>query len=254
MRRTRRQHPGRRRHRRAERRPRSFRSRSVGGGHAELGDYAECGQQLPRAICAASLQLSGHDRPARLQHPQRPRTGPQLRNQRPALRDRVRSFPTPSRGLRAPLAKFGFDGNYLSSLENFPGFMPVRSLVPGGAIGSLLPREFCRVLSTPITAPTATIPGTLLTPRPPRAPCPGDNGIVFMYAGIRFRHRQRLLRLHALAAPRRSRRPIRSVERRSPNRLGQCLSAASSFNTFSQHDRPRLLGLSPRISGGSPPS
>src|SRR5208337_2595721 len=29
------------------------------------------------------------------------------------------------------VAKFGFDGNYLWSLENFPGFMPTRMLIPG---------------------------------------------------------------------------------------------------------------------------
>ena len=29
------------------------------------------------------------------------------------------------------LAKFGVDGNWLTSLENFPGFMPVRLLIPG---------------------------------------------------------------------------------------------------------------------------
>ena len=35
------------------------------------------------------------------------------------------------------LIRFGVDGNYLSSLENFPGFMPVRMLVPtgGGPLG-----------------------------------------------------------------------------------------------------------------------
>jgi hypothetical protein len=30
------------------------------------------------------------------------------------------------------IAKFGFDGNYLWSLENFPGFTPTRLLVPTG--------------------------------------------------------------------------------------------------------------------------
>ena len=40
------------------------------------------------------------------------------------------------------VAKFGFDGNYIWSLINFPGFMPVRTARPG----SFLPGEFCGVL------------------------------------------------------------------------------------------------------------
>jgi hypothetical protein len=72
------------------------------------------------------------------------------------------------------IAKFGFDGNYLSSLENFPGFMPVRSLVPGiGCLSNFA--EFYNNGALPTTP--------ALDASSAQCAVPQDNGIVFMYAG-----------------------------------------------------------------------
>ena len=75
------------------------------------------------------------------------------------------------------VAKFGFDGNYLSSLENFPGFMPVRSLVPG--ISCLA--NFAQYYNTNFGSNAAT--SAALNTAASQCAVPGDNGIVFMYAG-----------------------------------------------------------------------
>ncbi len=75
--------------------------------------------------------------------------------------------------------KFGFDGNYLWSLENFPGFMPVRTLVPGVSCLS----NFAEFYNGPFTGndiPTSTA----LDDSAAGCPVPQDDGIVFTYAGI----------------------------------------------------------------------
>ena len=56
------------------------------------------------------------------------------------------------------VAKFGADGNWLSSLENFPGFTPVRTLVPG--ITCLA--NFAEYYNTNFSA-TPAIPSAALT-------------------------------------------------------------------------------------------
>ncbi len=76
------------------------------------------------------------------------------------------------------LAKFGVDGNWLTSLENFPGFMPVRMLIPGISCFT----DFAQYFNTNYGAayPTA---GTGLGASAATCPVPQDNGVVFMYAG-----------------------------------------------------------------------
>lgn len=76
------------------------------------------------------------------------------------------------------IMKFGFDGNYLSSLENFPGFTPVRMLVPG--LNCLA--NFAEYFNNNYGAgyPTA---GTGLDPAAAHCAVPQDNGIVFTYLG-----------------------------------------------------------------------
>ncbi|MGO9589771.1 MAG: TonB-dependent receptor domain-containing protein [Candidatus Acidiferrales bacterium] len=84
------------------------------------------------------------------------------------------------------LIKFGADGNYLSSLENFPGFDPVRMLVPTG-VGPLGPAaclaNFAEYFNTSVGAdyPTA---GTNLDAASAACPVASDHGVVFMYAGV----------------------------------------------------------------------
>jgi Carboxypeptidase regulatory-like domain/TonB dependent receptor len=76
------------------------------------------------------------------------------------------------------LWKFGADGNWLTSLENFPGFTPVRMLIPGITCFS----DFAQYFNTNYGAsyPTA---GTGLGASAAQCPVPQDNGVVFMYAG-----------------------------------------------------------------------
>jgi len=76
------------------------------------------------------------------------------------------------------LAKFGADGNWLTSLENFPGFTPTRMLIPGVSCFT----NFAEYFNTQYGAayPTA---GTGLDQTAATCAVPQDNGVVFMYAG-----------------------------------------------------------------------
>jgi outer membrane receptor protein involved in Fe transport len=78
------------------------------------------------------------------------------------------------------VAKFGFDGNYLWSLENFPGFMPVRMLVPGISCLSNFAEFFNGPLVTDHNFPTTAA----LDSSSGACPVPGDDGVVFTYAGV----------------------------------------------------------------------
>jgi hypothetical protein len=77
------------------------------------------------------------------------------------------------------VAKFGADGNWLSSLENFPGFTPVRTLVPG--ITCLA--NFAEYYNTNFSAAPA-VPSAALTTAASQCAVPQDNGIVVTYAGV----------------------------------------------------------------------
>jgi hypothetical protein len=76
------------------------------------------------------------------------------------------------------VAKFGFDGNLLWSLENFPGFMPTRLLIPGVSCMT----NFATFYAATYT-PAVPIPGPVSNSA---AGCavPQDNGVVFTYAGV----------------------------------------------------------------------
>jgi len=76
------------------------------------------------------------------------------------------------------LAKFGADGNWLTSLENFPGFMPVRLLIPGISCFT----DFAEYFNTNFGGPYPT-GGTGLDGSAATCPVPQDNGVVFVYAG-----------------------------------------------------------------------
>ncbi len=77
------------------------------------------------------------------------------------------------------VAKFGFDGNILWSLENFPGFTPTRMLIPGVACVA----NFSEFFNTNFGAkyPTA---GTGLDAAAGECPVPADAGVVFGYSGV----------------------------------------------------------------------
>src|SRR5580658_4295795 len=78
------------------------------------------------------------------------------------------------------IAKFGADGNYVQSLINFPGFMPTRTLVPGVTCLA----NFASFYDTTYT-PLVPIPGSVSGPAQGCA-VPGDDGIVFTYAGVQM--------------------------------------------------------------------
>ena len=74
--------------------------------------------------------------------------------------------------------KFGFDGNFLKSEFNFPGFTPVRTLMPG--IPCLA--DFATFYNSQLRNPKA-VPADVAAAA---AGCavPGDNGVVLTYAGV----------------------------------------------------------------------
>ncbi len=78
------------------------------------------------------------------------------------------------------IMKFGVDGNYLSSLETYPGFTPVRMLVPGITCLANF-AEYFNGLPGSGAYPTA---GTGLDAAASGCAVPGDNGVVFTYLGV----------------------------------------------------------------------
>jgi len=76
------------------------------------------------------------------------------------------------------VVKFGADGNWLTSLENFPGFTPTRMLMPGISCFTNFAEYFNKNYGA--VYPTA---GTGLDPSAGTCAVPQDNGVVFMYAG-----------------------------------------------------------------------
>src|SRR5499427_8409352 len=73
---------------------------------------------------------------------------------------------------------FGGDANWLSSLENFPGFTPVRMLIPGVTCFA----NFAEYFNNNFGANYPTT-GTGLDQLASFCPVPQDNGVVFTYAG-----------------------------------------------------------------------
>jgi hypothetical protein len=81
------------------------------------------------------------------------------------------------------IAKFGFDGNYLWSLENFPGFTPTRLLVPtGGANAAACLAVFSDFYNGSVGSHVA-VPGDVAGAEA-TCPVPQDDGVVFDYAGV----------------------------------------------------------------------
>src|SRR5215471_6658269 len=78
------------------------------------------------------------------------------------------------------IMQFGADGNWLTSLENFPGFTPTRLLIPGVTCFTNF-AEFFNGLPGSGNYSTA---GTGLDASAANCAVPGDNGVVFMYAGV----------------------------------------------------------------------
>jgi len=77
------------------------------------------------------------------------------------------------------IMKFGFDGNYVSSMETYPGFTPTRMLIPGLTCLSNF-AEYFNGLPGSGAYPTA---GTGLDASAAGCAVPQDNGVVFTYLG-----------------------------------------------------------------------
>jgi outer membrane receptor protein involved in Fe transport len=85
--------------------------------------------------------------------------------------------------------KFGFDGNVIKSLFNFPGFTPTRALLPTGAGPADCLAAFAEFYKYGANWQTTAAPGPLLTAS---ATCPvaavsgpdALNGVVAAYAGV----------------------------------------------------------------------
>lgn len=76
------------------------------------------------------------------------------------------------------IIRFGGDGNWLTSLENFPGFTPTRLLVPGVPCFA----NFAEYFNTSYGADYSTA-GTGLDALAANCAVPQDHGVVFVYAG-----------------------------------------------------------------------
>ena len=140
------------------------------------------------------------------------------------------------------LIRFGADGNYLSSLENFPGFDPVRMLVPtgGGPLGpAACLSNLAEYFNTNYGAdyPTA---GTNLDAASAACPVAGDHGVVFTYAGVPLPRDPNACSA-APCSPTVTLANPAQWRRISEFELGQCLSAVV-FQRLQPADRPRLLG------------
>jgi Carboxypeptidase regulatory-like domain len=81
------------------------------------------------------------------------------------------------------VAKFGFDGNYLWSLENFPGFDPVRMLVPTGGNAAACLAVFADFFNAGPFGQDVTLPADVAGAEG-SCPVPQDHGVVFTYAGV----------------------------------------------------------------------
>ncbi len=75
--------------------------------------------------------------------------------------------------------KFGFDGNYIKDLDNFPGFTPVRMLIPG--LGCMA--DFAKFYHATYT-PAAPLPVDVLAAATGCGLPPASNGVVVVYAGV----------------------------------------------------------------------
>jgi len=77
--------------------------------------------------------------------------------------------------------KFGFDGNFVWDSDTFPGFTPVRLLVPG--VDCLA--DFASFYNTNYSKTPQTLgPTDPVSSASQGCAVPGDNGIVFVYAGV----------------------------------------------------------------------
>ncbi len=79
--------------------------------------------------------------------------------------------------------KFGFDGDYLWSLENFPGFTPTRMLIPTGGLNAAACMSVFADFYNSTVGSDVPLPADVLNAEA-SCPVPQDEGVVFDYAGV----------------------------------------------------------------------
>ena len=80
--------------------------------------------------------------------------------------------------------KFGFDGNYLWDTDVFPGFTPVRLLIPAAGAGPIdCMADFTAFYNT-LTGGPALPADVAAAATPTNCPVSSDNGVVVVYAGV----------------------------------------------------------------------
>jgi hypothetical protein len=85
--------------------------------------------------------------------------------------------------------KFGFDGNHVLSLDNFPGFTPARLLIPAAGvtpIDCMANFAFFYAQTYGIPIPPGSDVDNAGNPAPGKTGCPvaSSNGVVVVYAGV----------------------------------------------------------------------
>jgi len=83
--------------------------------------------------------------------------------------------------------KFGFDGNYIKDLDNFPGFTPVRMLIPAAGVTPIdCMANFAAFYNGQLAVPGVLPPDVATAGNPATTGCPvkGANGVVVVYAGV----------------------------------------------------------------------
>src|SRR5262249_38366979 len=81
--------------------------------------------------------------------------------------------------------KFGFDGNYVLSLDNFPGFTPVRSLILTAGAGPIdWMANFASFYTTQYGGGGGLAMDVMDAANPANCPVSGSNGVVVVYSGV----------------------------------------------------------------------
>src|SRR6516162_4719958 len=80
--------------------------------------------------------------------------------------------------------KFGFDGNYIWDVDNFPGFTPVRMLIPAAGAGPIDCMANFAAFYNGLVGGPALSSDVAAAAAPQKCPVPNDPGVVVNYAGV----------------------------------------------------------------------
>jgi len=80
--------------------------------------------------------------------------------------------------------KFGFDGNYIWDVDNFPGFTPVRMLIPAAGAGPIDCMANFAAFYNGLVGGPALSSDVAAAAAPQNCPVSNDHGVVVTYAGV----------------------------------------------------------------------